>query len=157
MGVFTSNIFSADTKESVLSELARLRKELAETQTRLQLYKSVSAELNSEMAVDAIIERTLRALHEVFPDLRIAPFFRWLPDNERILVVKVARTDDNGQVFGHLAIVSARTGAVTKLASIAVSSWLIGVASPLTVCPNLLARAMKSAIVTGVPSLMNSS
>ncbi len=71
MGVFTSNIFSSETKESVLSELDRLRRELAETQTRLQLYKNVSAELNSEMAVEAIIERTVLAIHKVFPQLRI--------------------------------------------------------------------------------------
>src|SRR5437763_9116562 len=72
MGVFTSNIFSTETKESVLGELSRLKKELAETQTRLQLYKNVSAELNSELAVDAIIARTVLAIHKVFPALRIA-------------------------------------------------------------------------------------
>ena len=72
MGVFTSNIFSAATKETVLAELSRLKRELEEAQTRLQLYKNVSAELNSEMAVDAIIERTVLAIHAVFPSLRIA-------------------------------------------------------------------------------------
>src|SRR3954462_695148 len=72
MGVFARNIFSAETQQSVLAELSRLKRELAETQTRLQLYKNVSAELNSDMAVDAIIERTVHAIHDVFPTLRIA-------------------------------------------------------------------------------------
>ncbi|MBI2683582.1 MAG: response regulator [Acidobacteriales bacterium] len=45
---------------------------LLQSQTRLQLYKSISQRINAGMGVDAVIAHTLRAAHKNFPRLRIS-------------------------------------------------------------------------------------